>query len=56
MPNTGIPWRVRLRARLWWPISKTRWRGVWVRYWESQGVSEEQQMEWAADAEAAEKG
>jgi hypothetical protein len=27
---------------------------VWVRYWESQGISEEQQMEWAAQAEARE--
>jgi hypothetical protein len=31
---------------------------VWVRYWESQGISDEQQMEWAdrelAREEAAE--
>ena len=25
---------------------------VWVRYWESRGVSEETQMDWAAHAEA----
>lgn len=32
---------------------------VWVRYWESQGISEEQQMEWSAKElarEAAEEG
>jgi hypothetical protein len=54
MPEEGIPWRVRFAARLWWPISKDRWRAVWVRYWESEGVSEEQQMEWADEALAAE--
>jgi hypothetical protein len=46
--SNGIPRRVRLRARLVYPFSKSRWRMVWVRYWESQGISEEQQMQWAA--------
>jgi hypothetical protein len=45
---------VRLHARVLWPISKRRWRMVWVRYWESQGISEEQQMEWAAEERARE--
>ena len=44
-----IPLRVRLHAGLVKPFSAERWRMVWVRYWESQGISEEQQMEWAAE-------
>lgn len=53
MADREIPWHVRVHARMVWPFSKTRWRIVWVRYWESQGISEEQQMQWAAEAEAA---
>ena len=53
MSDPGIPLRVRLHAWLIHPFSKTRWRAVWVRYWESQGISEEQQMRWAAEAQAA---
>jgi hypothetical protein len=49
MSSAGIPIRVRVRARLLWFVSKPRWRTFWVRYWESQGVSEEQQMAWAAE-------
>ena len=51
--GTAIPWRVRLHARLWYPFSKTRWRAVWVRYWESQGIPEDIQMEWADEADEA---
>jgi hypothetical protein len=53
-PGPEIPWRIRLHAWLIKPFSGARWRMVWVRYWESQGISEEQQMEWAAEAEARE--
>jgi hypothetical protein len=58
--DSEIPLRVRLHARLWNPvsflppISGWRWRRVWVHYWETQGISEEQQMEWAAEADADE--
>jgi hypothetical protein len=51
----GIPWHVSLHARLIRPFSKARWRMVWVRYWESQGISEEEQMEWAAMETAREE-
>jgi hypothetical protein len=44
----GIPWHVQLHAWLIKPFSKARWRMVWVRYWESQGIPEDQQMEWSA--------
>jgi hypothetical protein len=27
------------------------WRRFWVRYWESQGIPEDVQMRWAAEAE-----
>jgi hypothetical protein len=54
--DPGIPLRVRIHARLLWPFSKKRWRMVWVRYWESQGISEEQQMEWAAEEREREGG
>jgi hypothetical protein len=50
-----IPWRVKLHARLVWPFSKARWRMVWVRYWESQGISEDEQMEWTAMETAREE-
>jgi hypothetical protein len=52
--SAGIPWHVRLRGRLiswFWP---SRFRAFWVRYWESQGISESEQMRWAAEAEAEE--
>jgi hypothetical protein len=49
-----IPWRVRLHARLARSISATRWRAVWVRYWDSEGVSGQTQMQWAAEAQAEE--
>ena len=52
----GIPLRVRLHARLVRPFSGRRWRRVWVRYWESQGISEEQQMEWSRAALEEEEG
>jgi hypothetical protein len=49
MAGGVIPWRVRLHAQLIRPFLKSRWRRVWIRYWESQGVSEEEQMRWAAE-------
>ena len=54
MSDAGIPWHVRLHACIVKPFSKAQWRMVWVRYWESQGISEEQQMQWAAEMRAAE--
>ncbi len=39
-----------MHVRLVWPFSRTRWRAVWVRYWESQGISENEQMRMADDA------
>jgi len=39
--NAGVPWQIKLRARLIKPVSKTRWRALWVRYWESLGSSED---------------
>jgi hypothetical protein len=59
--DLGIPLRVRLHAKLWNPvgflppISGRRWRRVWVRYWETQGISEEQQMEWADEERSREE-
>jgi len=45
-----------MHAWIVYPFSATRWRAVWVRYWESQGISEDTQMQWAAEAdEGAEK-
>ena len=44
----------KIHARLWHPFSKSRWRRVWVRYWESQGIPEEVQMRWADEADAEE--
>jgi hypothetical protein len=49
--SAGIPWHIGLRARLIKPFFKTRWRAVWVRYWESECISEEEQMRWAAEAD-----
>lgn len=54
MGGPEIPWQVKLHARLVKPFSAARWRMVWVRYWESQGISEEQQMEWADEGHARE--
>jgi hypothetical protein len=51
----AIPWRVRAHARIVYWLWRPAWRGVWVRYWESQGISEEQQMEWAAEADEGER-
>jgi hypothetical protein len=53
--DIGIPLRVRLHAALVKPISGERWRAVWVRYWESQGIPEARQMEWAAEESAREE-
>lgn len=39
-----------MHVRLVWLFSRTRWRAVWVRYWESQGISENEQMRMADDA------
>jgi len=50
----GIPWHVRLRGSLLRRFRPGSWRAFWVRYWESQGISEEEQMEWAAEEDAAE--
>jgi hypothetical protein len=52
----GIPWHVKLRGWILARFYPRAWRGFWVRYWESQGISEEQQMEWAAEAEQDETG
>jgi hypothetical protein len=52
--DAGIPWHVRLRGRVLWVFSKARWRSFWVRYWESQGISEETQMGWAGEENADE--
>jgi hypothetical protein len=54
MSGPDIPWHVKLHAGFIKPFSAARWRMVWVRYWESQGISEEQQMEWAAEELARE--
>jgi hypothetical protein len=49
-----IPWHVYFRARLLWLFYRGARRGFWVRYWESQGINEEQQMRWAAEADEEE--
>lgn len=53
--SAGIPWHVRFRGWFLWRFWPARWRSFWVRYWESQGISEEQQMLWAAEAEEEER-
>jgi hypothetical protein len=52
---------VNLRAWVLRPFWRSRerepsraWALFWRRYWESQGVSSEQQDEWIAEAEAGE--
>ena len=50
--DTGIAWHVTLRGKLLWWLWRPAWRGYWVRYWESQGISEEEQMQWAAEEDA----
>jgi hypothetical protein len=50
-----IPWHVRFRGWFFSCFWRSRFRVHWVRYWESQGISEEQQMEWAAEAEERER-
>jgi hypothetical protein len=52
--SAGIPWHVRLRGWFYSRFWPSRFRDHWVRYWESQGISEEQQMEWAAEADEKE--
>lgn len=47
--TTGIHWHVRLRGWFFSHFWPSRFRDHWVRYWESQGISEEEQMEWAAE-------
>ena len=53
--SAQIPWHVTLRGRLLWWLYRPAWRGYWVRYWESQGISEGTQMDWAAQAEERER-
>ena len=48
----GAPWHVTLRGNLLWLLWRPAWRGYWVRYWESQGIFEEEQMQWAAEEDA----
>jgi hypothetical protein len=43
-----------MHARLVCPFPTTRRRAVWVRSWESQGISENEQMRLADDAEERE--
>lgn len=52
MRKARIPWSVRLHAALVKPFSGARWRRVWVRYWESQGISEAEQMRLADESDA----
>lgn len=52
--DTGIPWHVTLRGKLLWWLWRPAWRGFWVHYWESQDISEEQQMEWAEEMDREE--
>jgi hypothetical protein len=47
----GIPLRVRLHAWIVKPFSEDRWRAVWVHYWESQGINEDEQMRLADEAD-----
>jgi hypothetical protein len=53
--SAEIPWHATLRARLIWWLWKPAWAGYWVRYWESQGIPEDTQMEWAAKETARER-
>jgi hypothetical protein len=56
MPTgSGIPWHVRFRAKLLRHVWPDGWRRVWIRYWESQGISEETQMQWATEADERER-
>jgi hypothetical protein len=50
----GVPWHVALRGCFFYWFWRPAWRGYWVRYWESQGISEEEQMQWAAEEAAKE--
>src|SRR5918999_2380501 len=47
MSAGDIPRRVRVKASVLWAFWRRRWRDHWVTYWESQGMSEEEQMELA---------
>jgi hypothetical protein len=51
-----IPWHVRLRGKLLLWFYPRGWRSFWVRYWESQGISEETQMQWAREADESDRG
>jgi hypothetical protein len=53
--RAGIPWHVYARARFLWLFRRSHWRDFWVRYWESQGIPEDEQMEWAAMETAREE-
>ena len=50
--SAWIPWHVRLRGRFYSRFWPSRFRAQWVRYWESQGISEEEQMRMVAEADA----
>jgi hypothetical protein len=50
--DAGIPRSVRLPGRLLWWLWRPAWRGYWIRYWQSEGISEETQMQWAEEADA----
>jgi hypothetical protein len=50
-----IPWHIRLHGRLLLWLWPSRFRAFWVRYWESQGISEDEQMQWAAEADEADR-
>jgi hypothetical protein len=52
MVKGEVPRSVRLHATLVRPFGAARWRAVWVRYWESQGISVAEQMRMAAEADA----
>ena len=52
--DSGISWHVTLRGKLLWWLWRPAWRGYWVRYWESQGISEETQLQWVREEAAKE--
>jgi hypothetical protein len=49
MLRGSIPWRVGMHARLVRPFSETRWRAVWLQYWKSQGVPEDERRQLAEE-------
>jgi hypothetical protein len=54
MLDAGIPWHVSVRARTLKLFSDQAWANYMRRYWESQGISWEEQMALAEEVEAQE--